>query len=200
LTAGNPYNRDRQTLSYSAKGTLQLSSAHRIDASFFGDPSKGLNGPPARGALLNQSTSGFSSLTYGGHNQTVRYNGVLSPNFLAEAFFARALNDIAEVPSVNEWRKTDRTVVPNVITGGIGGYEAGNHSLTGNTREADQHRGGHQVKYGVEYDDVFSARSISAPAQRLRRCSARTDRDWSLDRRARRSGVRQDLPRSLGQI
>ena len=71
LASGNPYDRDRRTFSYSAKGTLQLSSAHRIDASFFGDPSEGLNGPQRGGALLNQSTSGFSSLTYGGIIQTV---------------------------------------------------------------------------------------------------------------------------------
>jgi hypothetical protein len=155
LESGNPFNRDRRTLSYSAKGTYQLSSAHRIDASFFGDPSEGLNGPQRGSALLNQSKSGFSSLTYGGHNQTVRYNGVLSPNFLAEVFFARALNDIAEVPSVNEWAVRDRTVVPNVITGGIGGYEAGNHSLNRQYAAKLTHIvGSHQVKYGVEYDDV----------------------------------------------
>src|SRR5262249_4136075 len=34
-------NRERRTVSYAAKGTAQLSSAHRIDASFFGDPSHG---------------------------------------------------------------------------------------------------------------------------------------------------------------
>src|SRR5207248_2964136 len=101
LAAGNPWNRDRRTVSYSAKGTWQLASGHRIDASFFGDPSKGLMGPQRGGALINQDTSGFSSLTYGGHNQTVRYDGVLSGKFLLEVYFARALNDINEVPLVN---------------------------------------------------------------------------------------------------
>ena len=122
-------DRKRRTTSYSAKATYQLSNSHRFDASFFGDPSKGENGPQRGSALLNKDTSSFSSLTYGGHNQTVRYDGVLSSNFLVEGFWARALNDINEVPSVNTWRVTDRTVTPNAISGGIGFYEAGNHSL-----------------------------------------------------------------------
>jgi len=199
LTPGNPYNRDRRTLSYSAKGTLQLSSAHRIDASFFGDPSEGLNGPQSCGALLNQSTSGFSSLTYGGHNQTVRYNGVLSSNFLAEAFFARALNDIAEVPSVNEWRQTDRTVVPNVITGGIGGYEAGNHSLNRQySAKLTNILGGHQVKYGVEYDDVIFSQINQRTGPTFKTPLGETTATGAY-RRARRSGVWQDLPRHSGE-
>ena len=149
-------DRDRRTTSYSAKGTYQLNSSHRIDASFFGDPSTGDNGPQRGSALLNASTSGFSSLTYGGHNQTVRYDGVLSNNFLVEAFWARALNDITELPSVNEWQVTDRTVVPNAITGGIGFFEAGNHSLNKQySVKLTNVVGGHSVKYGVQYDDVL---------------------------------------------
>lgn len=155
-TFPNGADRDRRTLSYSAKATFQLSSAHRFDASFFGDPSKGDNGVQRTSALLNQDTSGFSSLTYGGHNQTVRYEGVLSSMFLAEVFWARALNDINELPSVNTWRVTDTTVVPNVITGGIGGYEAGNHSLNNQyVAKFTNIFGGHSVKYGVEFDDVI---------------------------------------------
>jgi len=155
LFAQNPWNRDRRTVSYSAKATWQLTSGHRIDASFFGDPSKGLLGPQRGSALLNQDTSGFSSLTYGGHNQTVRYDGVLSGNFLIETYFARALNDINELPAVNTWHTTDRTITPNVITGGIGFFEAGNHSLNNQyAAKATNIFGGHQIKYGVEYDDV----------------------------------------------
>src|SRR6185436_7273960 len=148
-------DRKRRTTSYSAKGTYQLSNSHRIDASFFGDPSKGENGPQRGSALLNKDTSSFSSLTYGGHNQTVRYDGVLSSNFLVEGFWARALNDINEVPSVNTWRVTDRTVTPNAISGGIGFYEAGNHSLNNQfSAKLTNVIGNHQVKYGVQFDDV----------------------------------------------
>ncbi len=58
-------------MTYSAKATWQPTSAQRIDASFFGDPSTGDNGPQRESALLVTDTSSFSSLIYGGHNQTV---------------------------------------------------------------------------------------------------------------------------------
>src|SRR4029077_9968526 len=68
-------DRTRDTTSYAAKGTVQINSSHRIDVSFFGDPSNGLNGPQRGAALLNQTTAAFSSLTYGGHHRNVPYGG-----------------------------------------------------------------------------------------------------------------------------
>jgi hypothetical protein len=148
-------DRVRNTLSYSTKGTWQASNAHRIDASFFGDPSKGKNGVQRVSALTVDDTTSFSSLEYGGHNQTVRYNGVLSSTFLLEGTFGRALNRILETPSVNEWRVTDQTVSPQRITGGIGFYEAGNRSLNNQWAiKATNIFSGHQLRYGFQYDDV----------------------------------------------
>ena len=83
-------------------------------------------GPQRTSALTVTDTSSFSEIEYGGHNQTVRYDGVISPTWLVEGSFARAINSISETPSVDEWRVTDTTVVPQVITGGIGFYEKGN--------------------------------------------------------------------------
>src|SRR5207245_5581726 len=103
------FDQKRRNVSYSAKGTWQLASGHRIDASFFGDPSKGLMGPQRISSLTVNNTASFSELTYGGHNQTVRYDGVMSPRWLIEAYYARALNTINELPSVNTWRVTDQT-------------------------------------------------------------------------------------------
>ena len=148
-------DRERRQFTYALKGTYQLSNAHRIDASFFGDPSKGLMGPQRGSALLGTNTAAFSSLTYGGHNQTVRYNGVLSSSFLLESYWARALNDIKEVPSVNEWFVRDRTVVPNIVSGGIGFYEQGNRSLNNQyVAKATNVFSRNELRYGVEYDDV----------------------------------------------
>jgi hypothetical protein len=115
----------RRILSYSAKGTYQLSTKHRFDVSFFGDPSHGENGPQRSSALTGATTAGFSELkSYGGNNQTVRYSGVLSQRWLVEASFGRAASTLSEVPSVDEWAVTDTTVIPNVRTGGIGKYES----------------------------------------------------------------------------
>jgi outer membrane receptor protein involved in Fe transport len=148
-------DRERQLTSYSVKGTYQLSSAHRIDASFFGDPSHGDMGPQRTTSLLLTTTSGFSEIDYGGHNQTVRYDGVFGTNWLLEASFARAKNILEEVPSVDEWRVTNTIPDPDVITGGVGFYEAGNdgENLQYSAKMTNVF-GDHQVKYGILYEDV----------------------------------------------
>lgn len=146
-------DRIRDNKTYAAKATMQLTNAQRIDASFFGDPSKGLNGPQRASALLNQTTSGFSTLDYGSHNQTVRYSGAISPSWLLEGYFARAVNNISETPSVDAWEVTDRTVTPNVTTGGIGFFEEGNRSLNWQwSLKATNQLGAHEIRYGYEYD------------------------------------------------
>ena len=147
--------RDRRTLSYAAKGTVQLNSSNRIDASFFGDPSHGDTGPQRSSSLLNRTTSAFSTLDYGGHQQAVKYDGVMSSSFLIEASFARSHNRIGELPSVDTWQTTDTTVVPNIVTGGIGSYEQGNVSNSNQWAvKATNIYGRHQIKYGVQFDDV----------------------------------------------
>ena len=149
-------DRTRTTTSYAAKATLQLGSAHRIDASFFGDPSHGAAGPQRTSALLRTTTSGFSSIDYGGHQQAVKYSGVLNSHWLVEASFARSSNSITESPSVNTWATTNTTVVPNIISGGIGYYESGNTSLNKQySVKSTNILGGHEIKYGFEYDDVL---------------------------------------------
>jgi outer membrane receptor protein involved in Fe transport len=148
-------DRIRDTLTYSTKATWQIGNGHRIDASFFGDPSSGDVGPQRTSALLVNDTSSFSSLTYGGHNQTLRYNGVMGNNWLLETSFARALNRINEVPSVDQWRVTDQTVTPTRISGGIGFYEAGNRSESRQfSVKSTNLFGGHELRYGLGYDDV----------------------------------------------
>lgn len=151
-------DRERRLFSYSAKGTWQAANTHRVDASFFGDPSHGEMGPQRTSSLLVTNTASFSEIDYGGHNQTLRYDGVFGSNFLLEASVARAKNIIEETPSVNEWRVTDRRVTPNVITGGIGFYEAGNDSENLQYQaKATNVFGGHQIRYGFLYEDVTYA-------------------------------------------
>ena len=107
-------DQDRRITAYAAKGTWQIGAGQRLDASFFGDPANGDNGPQRYTALLRTDTSGFSELDqYGGHNQTV----TLRRRAHADAGwskrpFARAENSIVEVPSVDQWSVTDNTVTP----------------------------------------------------------------------------------------
>ncbi|MEZ5320394.1 MAG: TonB-dependent receptor, partial [Vicinamibacterales bacterium] len=145
----------RTSRTYSAKGTWQVNATNRIDASFFGDPSVGDLGPQRLSALLVTDTSSYSSLEYGGHNQTVNYHGALNDHLLAEASYARSLNRIAETPSVDTWRVTDQTVTPTVTTGGIGFYEAGNRSVNDQySAKLTWVAGGHEIRGGGEFDNV----------------------------------------------
>ncbi len=147
--------RERNLLSYSAKGTWEAGRGHRVEASFFGDPSRGLMGAQRTNSLIRTDTAGFSEIDYGGHNQTVRYHGVLRNNWLVEGSLARAKNIIEERPSVDEWFVRDRTVVPNINTGGIGFFEAGNNSENWQYAVKSANIvGDHQLKYGLLYEDV----------------------------------------------
>jgi Carboxypeptidase regulatory-like domain/TonB-dependent Receptor Plug Domain len=176
-------DRNRRTVSYAAKGTLQLGGGHRIDASFFGDPSHGENGPQRTSALLVTNTASFSTLDYGGHQQAVRYSGLLASGFLIEGGYSRSLNTIGELPSVNEWRYTDRTVTPNIITGGVGTYEQGNRSLNNQYQiKATNIFKSHSIKYGVEYYDAnysqanqLTGPTFTAPDGRQTATGARVD-------------------------
>jgi len=146
--------RDRRVMNYAAKATYDAAPGHRFDFSFFGDPAHGLMGPQRTSALIKSTTSSFSELKqYGGNNQAVRYQGVLSPRFLVEAAYSRADNTIEEVPSVDEWNITDRRVTPNIPSGGIGSFEAGNKSLNNQYQASATNlfTGGvsHELKYGV---------------------------------------------------
>ncbi len=145
-------DRTRDSFTYAAKGTLVIKNGQQIDASFFGDPSNGPNGPQRASALLNQTTAGFSALDYGGHNQTVRYNGTVRPNLLLEGYFAHALNNITETPSVDAWEVNDRTVTPNLTSGGIGFYEANRSDSWQWSMKATSFLGPHELRYGYEYD------------------------------------------------
>ena len=124
--------------------------------SFFGDPAHGDNGPQRTSALLAQDTSQYSELKkFGGNNQTVSYNGVFSPKLVVEAAYSHARNEIQEVPSVDTWNVTDFRVVPNIVTGGIGFYEAGNDGKNSQYQaKATTNLHNHQIRYGFLFEDI----------------------------------------------
>ena len=158
LASAGAFERHRNILAYSTKGTWQLSGAHRIDASFFGDPGNGPNGPQRRSSLLRTDTSGFSRLeNFGGHNQTVRYNGILRPNWLVEASYARASNGITEIPSVNTFSYLDARGEAAIRSGGIGFYENNkgvNDQFQAFSTNIINWHGQHQIRYGAQYENI----------------------------------------------
>ena len=114
---------------YSAKATWQPTGSHRIDASFFGDPSNGEIGPQRASALhghrhLPRSANEIrrpqpDAALQRRHRPDVAGRGHVRP---------RATITSPRRRSVNDWRVTDRPSCRQ-ITGGIGFYEAGNKSI-----------------------------------------------------------------------
>ena len=106
-------DRKRRTLSYAGKLSWQAGPKHRFDFTAFGDPSHGDVGPQRNTALVAQVQSKFSELDfYGGHNQAVRYDGIITSNWLIEASVSRSYTNFTELPSVDEHEVSDRTVTP----------------------------------------------------------------------------------------
>jgi hypothetical protein len=150
-------DRERRLFPYAAKVTFQATPSHRLDASFFGDPAEGDLGPQRRSALLRTDLAGFSSLNYGGHSQTLKWDGIMTPSWLLEASISNSTNIIEETPSVDEWFVEDFTIDPDrpERRGGIGFYEVGNdgRNLQLNLKSTNMWRD-HQFRYGVVYEDI----------------------------------------------
>ena len=147
-------DRNRNALTYSGKATFQMGGNHSLTASVFGDPSEGELGPQRKAAFRRADTKGFSSIDYGGHNQIVKYDGVMSPNWLLEASYAHAMNKLEETPSANEWQFTDRTVSPNLSSGGIGFFEANEGTNHQYQVKATGLFGDHQLRAGFGFEQI----------------------------------------------
>jgi hypothetical protein len=154
LSSLGDVDRDRQLTAYSAKATYQPASAHRFDLSLFGDPATGDLGPQRRTSLLRESATGFSSLNYGGHNQTLRYEGVLGSQLLVTAALARARNYIDESPETDQYSILDTTVSPNVRRGGLGYVENIDGSNMQYQAKATYVWPQHEVRAGFLIEDI----------------------------------------------
>ncbi len=155
--AGADYDRKKRSYSYAGKLTWQLTTNHRFEASLYGDPSHAPNGPNRNSALLADSPTRFSSVDFGGHNQSFKYDGIMSPHWLLEATLGHSGNKVKETPASDTYAVTDTTVVPNRRTGGIGFYEddyGNNYQASLKSTNLFEAGGRHQVRYGVTYEDI----------------------------------------------
>ncbi len=173
-----PVDRKRKIYSYAAKLSFQASSNHRFDVSAFGDPSTGESGLQRQGVLRrlyyagNPGTpaieGGFSELDYGGHSQTLRYDGIINPSWLVEASVAHATNKFFEIPTVDEYLYTDVTHVPTGSSGGLGFWENNDGSNTQFTLKSThifEAAGNHQFRYGVAMEDINFTRDVQYSGQ-----------------------------------
>ena len=134
-----------------------------------GDPSKGQKGlQRASGLLSDDLGPRISELSrYGANNQVVKYDAIVSSNWLFEASFARNDDKFQETPALNEWRMTDTTVTPFARSGGFGFYEnsTAGQNLQYQVKSTNLFDGGnsgtHQVRYGILYEDISYDRNIN---------------------------------------
>jgi hypothetical protein len=165
--------RNRRLYSYAGKLSFQANASHRFDLSVFGDPSKGESGlqrfatlrrvayPGAPGTTSIEG--GYSEIDYGGHNQTLRYDGVIRPNWLIEASAAHSKNKFFESPTVNEYNYTDLRFVPRGATGGLGFWEnneGDNWQYALKSTHIFDLGGSHTLRYGATYEDIEFTRDV----------------------------------------
>jgi hypothetical protein len=168
--------RKRRSMSYAGKLTWQAASNHRFDLSLFGDPSKGDMGLQRTTTLRRVAYAGapgtrdieggFSEIIYGGHSQTLRYDGIMSPNWLIEASVARAVSKFEENPFNDERLFTDVRpgLVPTGTTGGLGVVDQNdgrNLQFQLKSTNIFNAGGNHQVRYGVAYEDIEFTRDTN---------------------------------------
>ncbi len=147
--------RARGVTPYAAKLSFTPWNEHRFELSAFGDPAAGDMGPQAPDALLNRDTSGFSSLRYGTHSQTIRYQGVPAASWLVEASVGHTKTSFSEQPLVDQWLVTDYTVSPVAISGGKGRFEPVSSGDSRQYHLKSAHiLGRHELRYGASVEDV----------------------------------------------
>ena len=150
----------RRIANYAAKGSWQLDSGASLRrlALRRSGARRQWDRSAARRCSSADDVRATARSIYGGHNQTVRYNGVLTPHLLVEASAGHAVNRIVETPSLNEWRVLDERATPRISSGGLGFYEAGNHSdswqAQAKATDVFNARGAHQLRYGVDYETL----------------------------------------------
>lgn len=166
LEALGEVDRDREGIAYAGKLTVLLGTGHRLELSAFGDPTTGDTGPQSAAAMLYDSTSAFSGLDFGSHNQGLLYQGVVSQGWLIDASLAHAASDLGETVSVDQWQVVDETVTPPSTVGGKGRYEGQNDGDSLQLRAGSTHLWGrHELRYGLNAEDVGSesTRDITGP-------------------------------------
>jgi Carboxypeptidase regulatory-like domain/TonB-dependent Receptor Plug Domain len=183
--------RKRQSMSYAGKVTWQAASNHRFDISAFGDPSSGEMGLQRTATLRRVAypgaagtraiDGGFSEIRYGGHSQTVRYDGIMSPNWLIEASIARSVSKFEEDAASNEPVITDvrpaRGGVPTGTTGGLGTVDQNdgrNMQFQLKSTNIFNAAGNHQVRYGVAFEDIEFTRDTNWTGQPILLADGRT--------------------------
>ncbi len=156
-------NETRQRVRTSYAGTLSwnILDNHTLELSAFGDPGVSNFGPQTSGQLLAEDTLGYSRLIFGGHNQILRYTGVIGSFMSIEAVAANAENTFAEEfpTAADQYFFNDLRDLSNpVLSGGVGFYEkeqtSKNRQYSLKATNYVNLVGRHEIKYGAAFEQV----------------------------------------------
>jgi hypothetical protein len=184
-SAGTALERKRTANNYAAKLSWMVSPKHQLELTFFGDPAEGRRGPQRNSAarFTDFATGGGQSrISYGAHNQSLKWNAVFGPKFFMEAQIARHDGKFRETSVVNDHAYLDlrnnleffrgattydpvgsgdpADFVPITLTpvanrrGGIGFISNQDDVSTQFLVKLTNVFGRHEVRYGVQYDDI----------------------------------------------
>jgi carboxypeptidase family protein len=186
-SAGREFDRKRTSNNYAGKINWQLSPKHQIEFSFFGDPSTGTSGPQRGVAVLYAdlaSGGGESEIKYGSDNQTLKWSAVFTPRFFVETQIGHHAGKFRETSGLNQHYYTDLRNTLEFFRG-ANSYDPGGGPVPLTLEPVTQRRGGigfisnqddenttfsvkatnvfgkHEVKYGVQYDDISYRDSAS---------------------------------------
>ena len=152
-----------KTYSYAGKLTWQANADHRFDVYRLRRPVARRERPAARrrcAGSRGHRPGSASSLDYGGHNQALRYDGIISPNWLVEASVGpRHEQASTERPSIDEldrhrphaWCPTSVTRRHRLLREGQQRHEP---QFTLKSTNIFNAAGSHQLRYGVGYEDI----------------------------------------------
>lgn len=178
----------REYQNYAAKLNAVLTPNHRLEATFFGDPSKGYGGrgTNASDPIVLTGTNGegatsftpaawgsggaTSTIKWGADQQSLKYTGLFGTDWFVEGQFSNRKNTFKEVP-LNEFAYTDLRpqlltgVANNPRVGGIGFFAPIQDKSMDYALKLTKTFGNHEVKAGVQYFDLkyFEAARYSGP-------------------------------------
>ena len=140
---------------YAGKLTWRINDKHTIESSLFGDPTRTTTGE--QNYVLNTpNATAMSRWNYGTRNWVVRYNGTLTPSWLANFSFTWNNNKFTETPLFNQLQVTDRTVSTNVHPlqgfGFLEDHKGDTYALNFDTQKVGHWLGQHTLSIGYRYE------------------------------------------------
>jgi hypothetical protein len=158
LIGDEPTEFDQETFNYAGKLTFAANSSHNFVLTAFGDPTtqegwliRGLNAPPAdAGAAVRKADVGSNNLN-------LRYNGIVTQNWLVEANLGSHKRDNTLGPATDIGRTVPRQIDETIG----GGYNRG--GFMRNVDEESERQawsikgsnflGSHEFRYGVDVEN-----------------------------------------------